>query len=215
MEWARSNCGMTGQAPLSPVPRSPLPARPPSPPCAVSVPLTKRAPPPQSSRRSVFENITRVGCATPRHIYPLRTSYLTGSLVMVEEGEPLQVETATHPRGALGVRGAGRARAKALRRSSRALAALWLVALLLLAPRFAVLATPRTPDGNHAARTSIDLAALSDSFIENAGQLRNDEIRFYAASGALRVGFAESAVLIRMIDRAPSNLDVTTTAWAM
>jgi hypothetical protein len=41
----------------------------------------------------------------------------------------------------------------------------------------------------------------ADFFIENAGQLSNQDVRFYTTSGEMQVGFAESAVLIKMVER--------------
>jgi hypothetical protein len=44
----------------------------------------------------------------------------------------------------------------------------------------------------------------ADYFIENAGQLSNQDVRFYATSGDMQMGFAESAVLIKIVERSPA-----------
>jgi len=44
----------------------------------------------------------------------------------------------------------------------------------------------------------------ADSFIENAGQLSNQDVRFYTTSGDLQIGFAESAMLIKIVERPPA-----------
>jgi len=41
----------------------------------------------------------------------------------------------------------------------------------------------------------------ADYFIENAGQLSNKDVLFYTTSGNMQMGFAESAVLIKMVER--------------
>jgi hypothetical protein len=41
----------------------------------------------------------------------------------------------------------------------------------------------------------------ADYFIENAGQLGNQDVRFYTTSGDMQIGFAESAVLIKIAKR--------------
>ena len=46
----------------------------------------------------------------------------------------------------------------------------------------------------------------SDYFIENAGQLSNQDVRFYTTSGDMQIGFAESAVLIKIVERPPAPL---------
>lgn len=43
----------------------------------------------------------------------------------------------------------------------------------------------------------------ADYFIENKGQLANQEVSFYTASGDMQAGFAESAMLIKMNERQP------------
>ena len=43
----------------------------------------------------------------------------------------------------------------------------------------------------------------SGAFLENAGQIANPDVRYYSASGSVRVGFAESAVLF-VLTEAPS-----------
>jgi len=40
----------------------------------------------------------------------------------------------------------------------------------------------------------------ADYFIENMGQLSNQDVRFYTISGEMQIGFAESAVLIKMVE---------------
>ena len=66
-------------------------------------------------------------------------------------------------------------------------------------------ARPGAPVEDVMEGTFVDLAAPADFFLENAGQLRNDEVRFYAKAGLMQAGFAESAVLIRTSERAPSH----------
>ncbi len=44
----------------------------------------------------------------------------------------------------------------------------------------------------------------ADYFIENAGQLGNQDVRLYTTSGDMQIGFAESAVLIKMMERPPT-----------
>ena len=45
---------------------------------------------------------------------------------------------------------------------------------------------------------------LAGDFTENAGQVRNAEVRYYAASGNLLIGFAESAVLLVVREATPA-----------
>jgi hypothetical protein len=44
----------------------------------------------------------------------------------------------------------------------------------------------------------------ADYFIENEGQLGNQDVRFYTTSGDMQIGFAESAVLFKLTERTPS-----------
>src|SRR3990170_6773865 len=57
-------------------------------------------------------------------------------------------------------------------------------------------------------RASRDLGALSDFFTENAGQVGNPEVRYYARGGGVSVGFAPGAVLVNLRERpAGDDLD--------
>ncbi|HKZ63990.1 MAG TPA: PKD domain-containing protein [Thermoplasmata archaeon] len=61
------------------------------------------------------------------------------------------------------------------------------------------------------ARASRDLGALSDYFTENAGQVGNPEVLYYARGGGVSVGFAAGAVLVNLRDRpARDDLDPRT-----
>src|SRR3990172_8518927 len=55
------------------------------------------------------------------------------------------------------------------------------------------------------ARASRDLGALSDFFTENAGQVGNPEVRYYARGGGVSVGFAPGAVLVNLRERPPRD----------
>src|SRR3990170_1251155 len=59
------------------------------------------------------------------------------------------------------------------------------------------------------ARASRDLGALSDYFTENAGQVGNPEVLYYARGGWVSVGFSAGAVLVDLRERPPhENLDL-------
>src|SRR3990172_3829938 len=84
-----------------------------------------------------------------------------------------------------------------------------LLAGVLLAP---VLAAPEVPDGAPspmevpaAVRTPSEVAALSGFFTENAGQVGNPEILYYARGGEVYVGFAAGAVLLNLRERPPHD----------
>jgi len=79
------------------------------------------------------------------------------------------------------------------------------------------LAAPPATDGQGAkddTRLDPSLAAAetaleglrADAFLENAGQLDRQEVRFYAASGNVQVGFADSAVLLALVESPPAPL---------
>src|SRR5437867_654365 len=78
----------------------------------------------------------------------------------------------------------------------------WLL-FLILTPL--AVAAPGTSGGNLDEGTPLDLAVMTSSFTENVGQLRDDEVRLFAGSGSLQLGFAESAVLIKIVDGTPSG----------
>jgi hypothetical protein len=46
----------------------------------------------------------------------------------------------------------------------------------------------------------------ADYFIENAGQLSNQDVRFYTTSGDMQIGFAESAVLIKIMEHSSATV---------
>ena len=90
--------------------------------------------------------------------------------------------------------------------------------VLLAALAFAVaLAVPPATDGNvgrdesrpdpslAVAKTTIE-GLRADAFLENAGQLDPKEVRFYAASGNVQVGFADSALLLALVESPPAPL---------
>jgi hypothetical protein len=52
-------------------------------------------------------------------------------------------------------------------------------------------------------------------FIENAGQLSNHDVRFYTTSGDMQIGFAESAVLIKMVERPPAPVAKSLPDWEL
>ena len=56
------------------------------------------------------------------------------------------------------------------------------------------------PPDDHAAK-AIAAALVADDFTQNAGQLGNDDVLFYTTSGDVQVGFAESAVLVKIVER--------------
>jgi len=49
----------------------------------------------------------------------------------------------------------------------------------------------------------------ADYFTENVGQLDNDEIRLYSTSGDMQIGFADSAVLIKIVEQQLESTTVT------
>ena len=61
------------------------------------------------------------------------------------------------------------------------------------------------PATGASAATLINTSALFGFFTENAGQLGNPSVRYYASAGGLQVGFAESAVLFNLVERPPSD----------
>jgi len=61
------------------------------------------------------------------------------------------------------------------------------------------------------ARASRDLGALSDFFTENAGQVGNPEVLYYARGGGVSVGFADGAVVVNLRER-PARDDPRTGA---
>jgi len=78
------------------------------------------------------------------------------------------------------------------------------------------LAAPPATDGQGAGDDSgpdlslaVAEAALeglrADSFLENAGQLSNRDVLFYTISGDVQVGFAESTVLVKIVERASAR----------
>lgn len=84
------------------------------------------------------------------------------------------------------------------------------VALLLSFDILSAMQTQnRGGDSPAVAVPSQDVAQTLHSygsyFVENAGHLNNPDVLFYVASGDLQMGFAESAVLIRMVEPAPMN----------
>jgi len=56
-----------------------------------------------------------------------------------------------------------------------------------------------------ASRTTPSLRAPSDFFTENAGQVGNPEVLYYARGGGVSVGFAAKAVLVNLRERPPRD----------
>jgi len=64
------------------------------------------------------------------------------------------------------------------------------------------LGAPTPPDIPTAVTPTV-VAALSDFFTENAGQVANPEVLYYARGSGVSVGFAAGAVLVNMRERPP------------
>jgi len=58
-------------------------------------------------------------------------------------------------------------------------------------------------DASPVTATSAAPIVPADSFLENAGQLSNPEMRFYTAPGAVQFGFAEGSAFIKIVERRP------------
>lgn len=92
----------------------------------------------------------------------------------------------------------------------------WPLVALLLLPAGASLATPVAQGllDLHAARPGPRgavavqaLSSLSGSFLEDRGQLRNREVRYYVASGSLRVGMVRDGLLLELVPSPGGALD--------
>jgi len=67
--------------------------------------------------------------------------------------------------------------------------------------------TAKEGNGSPANLPSKDMfkSIPADYFIENEGQLSNQDVRFYTTSGDMRIGFAESAVLVWLEEHGPAS----------
>ena len=131
--------------------------------------------------------------------------YSVGGPLLVGRGKSVQDDAATTSLGPAGGNTTNRANESARLRTSRTIAGFSGACLLLLILSPPVPALSKTLEESLAPGSSIDLKALASSFTENMGQVGDRDLRFLAASDAMQVGFAESSVLIKLVERSRSD----------
>ncbi len=79
-----------------------------------------------------------------------------------------------------------------------------LMVSLLVAASYPFAGTLPTSATEDVKNDGVGSEMLAHYFTENSGQVANDDVRFYGGSDQMQVGFAESAVLLKLVETPPA-----------